>query len=80
VQLSDHQQRADAGDESAQGPVSRLWHCLCRQASLRAMLSGRMAAQDWGSRRAPSGHSWMDCRRCAEKYGGIRCRRAGNIA
>ena len=32
--VSDHQQRSDPGDESGEGPVSRLGDCLCRDPSL----------------------------------------------
>src|ERR1039458_3242369 len=52
AQLSDHQQRFDPGDESAEGTVSRLGHCLCRYPGLCPALSGGMVEQDCASRRA----------------------------
>jgi hypothetical protein len=39
AQLSDHRQRLEPGDESAQGSVSRLGHCLCRDPCLCSRLS-----------------------------------------
>ena len=42
AQLSDHQQRFDASDESPEGAVSRLGHCLCRHPGLCCALSRGM--------------------------------------
>src|ERR1035441_9190531 len=50
AQLSDHQQRFDPSDESAEGTVSRLGHSLCRHSGLCPALSGRMVEQDSTSR------------------------------
>src|SRR5215831_1539429 len=54
AQLSDHQQRFEAGDESAEGAVSRLGYSLCRYQSLCSTLSTGMVSQDSARRRAPS--------------------------
>ena len=42
TQLSDHEQRFDAGDESTEGAVSRLGHSLCRHPGLCCALPGGM--------------------------------------
>ena len=52
-QLSDHQQRFDASDESPEGAVSRLGNSLCRHPGLCCALSRGMVKQDSASRRAP---------------------------
>lgn len=50
-----HQQRSDPGDESGEGPVSRLGDSLCRDPSLCSPLSGGMVAEDRaGGRASPS--------------------------
>ena len=41
AQLSDHQQRFDASDESTEGTVSRLGHSLCRHPGLCCRAIGR---------------------------------------
>src|SRR6202021_3183653 len=53
AQLSDHQQRFDASDESPEGAVSRLGNSLCRHPGLCCALSRGMVKQDSASRRAP---------------------------
>ena len=53
AQLSDHQQRFDAGDESTEGAVSRVGHPLCRHPGLCGTRSRGMVEQDSASRRAP---------------------------
>ena len=53
AQLSDHQQRFDARDESIEGAVSRLGHSLCRHPGLCCARSGGMVKQAPTSRRAP---------------------------
>src|SRR6266567_8366951 len=53
AQLSDHQQRFDARDESIEGAVSRLGHSLCWHPGLCCALSRGMVEQDSASRRAP---------------------------
>src|SRR5712691_1388525 len=55
AQLSDHQQGFDASDESTEGAVSRLGHCLCRHPGLWPALSRGMVEQDSASRGAPPG-------------------------
>src|SRR6202022_3978480 len=55
AQLSDHQQRFDARDESTEGAVSRLGHSLCRHPGLCCARSRGMVEQDSASRRAPPG-------------------------
>ena len=44
--LSDHQQRLEPGNESAQGSLSRLGHCLCRYPGLCSALSRGMVKED----------------------------------
>ena len=46
AQLSDHQQRFNASDESIEGAVSRLGHSLCRHPGLCCALSRGMVEQD----------------------------------
>jgi hypothetical protein len=53
AQLSDHQQRSEPGDESAQGSVSSLGHPLCGHPGLCCPLSRGMVEQDPARRRAP---------------------------
>src|ERR1700751_2260366 len=53
AQLSDHQPRLNPSDESAEGPVSRLGHCLCGHPGLCRALSGGVVEQDSASRGAP---------------------------
>ena len=53
AELSDHQQRFEAGDESAQGAISRLGHSLCRYPGLCSPLSRAMAEQDCAGWCAP---------------------------
>src|SRR6266571_2168557 len=55
AQLSDHQQRFDARDESIEGAVSRLGNSLCRHPGLCCALSRGMVKQDSASRRAATG-------------------------
>src|SRR6266567_7467580 len=55
AQLSDHQQRFDASDESTEGAVSRLGHSLCRHPGLCCALSRGMVDQDSTSRGAATG-------------------------
>src|SRR5712692_3257517 len=57
TQLSDHQQRFDARDESTEGSVSRLGHSLCRHPGLCCAHSRGMDEQDSASRRAPPGRA-----------------------
>ena len=84
AQLSDHQQRFDPGDESAEGAVSRLGHSLCRHPGLCSALSGGMVEQASTSRGAPpsgaalSTAGWiagLAARRCDPSF----WPRAGNI-
>src|SRR5260370_41215579 len=53
AELSDHQQRFDARDESTEGAVSRLGHSLCWHTGLCCALSRGMVEQDSASRGAP---------------------------
>src|ERR1039458_3939337 len=53
AQLSDHQQRFNEGNESAEGTVSRLGHSLCRYPGLCPALSGGMVGQDSANWSAP---------------------------
>ena len=83
AQLSHHHQRSRTGHDAGEGHLPQLGYSLCRQASLCATSSCRVAREDSRNRECAGGRSFttsnsMRCERCVSKCGGSCWRRARN--